>query len=120
VDTNVTSIPSFAEYATTYANARMDRTPDGILRLALHRDGGPFVFAGQAHRELVQSFHDVASDRANQVVILTGAGERWLDRIDFTSLGPITTPRGWDLIYWEGKRLLQDLLSSGTAAPRRN
>jgi hypothetical protein len=60
----------------------------------------------------------VASDRANQVVILTGAGERWLDRIDFTSLGPITMPRGWDLIYWEDKRLLQDLLSSGTAAPR--
>ena len=38
----------------------------------------------------------MASDRANQVVNLTGAGERWLDRIDFTSLGPITTPRGWD------------------------
>ena len=32
-------------------------------------------FGMNFYRELVQTFHDVASDRANQVVILTGIGE---------------------------------------------
>lgn len=58
----------------------------------------------------MQAFHDIASDRANKVVILTGSGDAWLNRIDFASFGDLSNPQNWDTVYWEGKRLLENFL----------
>src|SRR5262249_60861680 len=54
-------------------------------------------------------FHVIGSDRDNRVVILTGSGDAFMESIspdgfDFFS------PRGYDKIYREGKKVLMNIL----------
>lgn len=52
----------------------------------------------------------ISRDRDNRVVILTGTGDSWMAEIDFASLGDVTNPREWDKTFWEGRKVLQNLL----------
>lgn len=102
-------MPSFDTYKDAYPNARLSRSADGILEIALHTDGGKLVFNGHTHEQFVQLFHDIGSDPDNRVVILTGSGDAFMDEIlpdgfDFF------TPLGYDKIYREGKKVLMNLL----------
>jgi enoyl-CoA hydratase/carnithine racemase len=74
-----------SDYQHKYANLRFERTPDGVLEVALHTAGGPFVFSEQAHRDLGSAFTDIGSDPSNQVVILTGTGESFCASFDYGS-----------------------------------
>src|SRR5262249_31871710 len=95
-------------YASKYETVRMERQ-DGILQVTLHTHGGPLLWGEVPHRELGYAFADIAADPENRVVLLTGAGDSF-----WASLGgganDVSTPRGWDKIYGEGKRLLLNLL----------
>lgn len=76
----------------------------------MHTNDGPLVFTGQTHTNLVDAFYAISRDRENTVMIVTGTGTEWIAQIDFPSLGDITNPRVWDQVYWEGKKVLQNLL----------
>ena len=96
------------EYADKYENIRMERR-DGILQITFHTEGGSFRWGNTPHREFGYAFTDIGSDPENLVVIMTGTGE------DFCAgrggpLPVVTGPRDWDRTYWEGKRLLINLL----------
>ena len=85
------------------------RSTNGVLEIALHTDGGPLIFNGHTHEQFVDLFHAVGSDPDNRVVILTGSGRAFMDTIspegfDFFS------PRGFDKIYREGKKVLMNIL----------
>jgi enoyl-CoA hydratase/carnithine racemase len=67
------------------------------------------VWGDGPHTELGSCFEDVGSDPDNRVVILTGTGSKFIDRIDKSWIGPMT-PAKWDKIYFNGKRLLSRLL----------
>lgn len=97
-------------YFTAYANLAMTRDAQGVLEVRMHTNDGPLVFTGQTHTDLVDAFYAISRDRENSVVILTGTGNEWIAQIDFASLGDITNPRVWDQVYWEGKKVLQNLL----------
>ncbi|MEE9285507.1 MAG: enoyl-CoA hydratase/isomerase family protein, partial [Dehalococcoidia bacterium] len=56
------------------------------------------------------AFADIGSDPENKVVILTGAGDDFLTTMGSFDRATTRTPRGWDAIYWEGKKLLTNLL----------
>ncbi len=99
----------FEEYATKYQDIRMERR-NGILQVTFSTKGGPLQWNESAHREFGYAFTDIGADPDNKVVIMTGTGEAFCAEIDFQSFGDITTPRGWDKIYWEGKKLLLNLL----------
>ena len=104
----------FSDYAGKYSMIHM-RREDGILELRFHTDGGPLHWSLQPHAQLEQAFLDVSRDRGNEVVILTGTGERFS--------GPRVGPEGhnharhpvtaeeWDPIYWESKHLQMNLLN---------
>ena len=103
----------FSDYSAKYSCLAMTRK-DGILEVRFHTDGGPFHWGLVPHRELESAFLDIARDRANQIVILTGTGQ--------TYCGPAVPPGGhpnrnsmtpaiYDPIYWEGKHLLMNLLN---------
>jgi enoyl-CoA hydratase/carnithine racemase len=77
--------------------------------VVLHTDGGTLVFDGYVHEEFVDLFHQIGQDADNRVVILTGAGEAFIDRIDPAGFD-FFTPRGFDKIYREGKKVLANLL----------
>jgi enoyl-CoA hydratase/carnithine racemase len=99
---------TFKDYSERYKNAKMKRE-NGILEVALHTDGGPLVFDGYVHEDLVRAFRDIGDDRENHVVILTGAGNEFCaqirpDGFDFS------TPSGFDKILREGTKVLETIL----------
>src|ERR1700722_10023617 len=99
----------FDEYRDSFPNARLSRSKTGVLEVALHTDGGTLVFNGYTHEQFVHLFPPVGSDPDNRVVILTGSGDAFMERIapdgfDFSS------PRGYDKIYREGKKVLMNIL----------
>uniref|UniRef100_A0A832H2L2 Enoyl-CoA hydratase/isomerase family protein n=2 Tax=Oscillatoriales cyanobacterium SpSt-402 TaxID=2282168 RepID=A0A832H2L2_9CYAN len=97
-------------YFSQYENLDFYRDENGILEVRMHTNGGPLVFTGKTHREFPDAFYDISRDRDNRVVILTGTGNSWMADIDFQSLGDVTNRREWDKTYWEGKKVLQNLL----------
>jgi enoyl-CoA hydratase/carnithine racemase len=99
----------FEAYRDRFPNARLTRSGNGVLEVALHTNGGTLVFNCHTHEQFVDLFHAIASDRANRVVILTGSGEAFMESIspegfDFFS------PQGYDKIYREGKKVLMNIL----------
>src|SRR6201988_1386250 len=99
----------FDAYRDSFPNARLTRSKTGVLEVALHTDGGTLVFNGHTHEQFVDLFHAVASDADNRVVIFTGSGGAFMESIlpdgfDFF------TPRGYDKIYREGKKVLMNIL----------
>jgi enoyl-CoA hydratase/carnithine racemase len=97
-------------YFTKYENLDFSRDQNGILEVRMHTNNGSLIFTGKTHQDFVDAFYDISRDRDNRVVILTGTGDAWIDQIDFQSLGDVTNPREWDKIFWEGKKVLQNLL----------
>jgi enoyl-CoA hydratase/carnithine racemase len=103
---------ALAEYSTKYQTVRMERR-DGILLVTLHTEGQSLRWGFLPHGELPLAFHDIAGDRDNRVVILTGTGAEFS--------GPRATPgtssfptrpttETIDRIHWEGRHLLMKLL----------
>lgn len=101
---------TFEHYSARYHNVRMTRK-DGVIEVVLHTEGNSLVWGAGPHRDLPLAFADIAGDRENRVVILTGAGDSFCAARDETLSQARDTPEGWDVIYWEGKRLLENLLS---------
>jgi 6-oxocamphor hydrolase len=102
-------IPDLSTYGPRYEHVAMSRDEHGVLEMRLHTDGGPLVWGDDAHTELVYAFTDVGGDPENRVIILTGAGDRFIANLDDSWVGAMT-PAKWDKIYAHGKRLLQRLL----------
>ncbi len=98
----------FDEYAKKYQNIRMERR-HGVLQATFHTKGGPLVWTEVVHREFAYAFTDIGADPDNKVVIITGAGDAFCAEIKADDWD-LSTPRKWDKVYWEGKRLLQNLL----------
>jgi len=96
----------FSHYADFFA---LDRTQSGVLSLRFHTDGGPATFTGPMHSALPRLLDDIAVDRENQVLVVTGTGDRFMTEIDGPSLGEITKPIVWDAIIAEGRRVVQRL-----------
>ena len=96
------------EYAKKYQHVAFDRN-DGILEVRFHTDQGPLVWSPTAHRELGDAFADIAGDVENKVVIMTGTGDSFIDSMDIPAF--VGQKVGWDVIWWEGKRLLTNLLA---------
>jgi 6-oxocamphor hydrolase len=97
-----------SEYESRYECAHLERR-DGVLEVRLHTREAPVVLNEVSHRELPCLFADIAADRENRVVLLTGTGDAFWTKVD-ASAWDFSTPAGWDRIYWEGRRLLQGLL----------
>jgi enoyl-CoA hydratase/carnithine racemase len=100
---------SFEQYAQRYANVKL-RREDGILEVTLHTRGDSLVFDGHVHEALVDAFRDVAEDPDNRIVILTGAGRSFCAEIDPAGFD-FFTPTGYDKIFREGRRVLENLLN---------
>ncbi|MGD0109945.1 MAG: enoyl-CoA hydratase/isomerase family protein [Rhodopila sp.] len=103
----------FDDYATKYACIHM-RRENGILEMRFHTDNGPLRWGLGPHGEMPDAFADVAGDRDNRVVILTGTGGEWsgVRATNGTrSLSQGLTANAYDRVGWEGRALLMNLLS---------
>jgi enoyl-CoA hydratase/carnithine racemase len=96
-------------YFIRYPTIQFDRDADGILTMALHRDGGPLTFTAADHEAYVDAFYEVSRDRANSIVILTGAGGDFIPSIDFGSFGDVSDPDVWSKVHDEGTQILENI-----------
>lgn len=67
----------FSEYKDRYANYRFELSPEGILLMQCHTNGGSLVWDWRAHDDMADAFADVAGDREIKVLIHTGTGENY-------------------------------------------
>ena len=70
--------PHQADYFTAYHYVKLTRDANGVLIVQLHTNGGPCVMTAQTHTEFVEAFYRISQDRANKIVILTGAGGEFI------------------------------------------
>lgn len=103
-----------ADYQHRYENIRFTRE-NGVLEMTLHTRGGPALWGvseSGLHNELGQAFADIARDRENKVVLLTGTGDVFLTELD-RETGPSETSKiaFWERIHREGVALLENLLA---------
>src|SRR5438034_10329584 len=96
-------------YFAAYGNLKLTRDAKGILVVQFHSDGGPFIMTAQAHTEFVDAFYRIAQDRANKIVILTGAGGEFIPDIDFSSFGNVADPGVWSQVHDEGTQIVENI-----------
>ncbi len=101
--------PRFEQYRERYENIALSRDEHGILTMRLHTQDGPMVWSASIHEQLGFCFTDIGADRDNAVVVLTGTGDKWCEDIDAASF-TLSNSRDWDVIFYEGRRLLRNLL----------
>jgi enoyl-CoA hydratase/carnithine racemase len=98
-----------ADYLAAYRSLKLTRDASGVLVVEFHSKGGPFTFTAQDHTEFVDAFYRIAQDRANKIVILTGAGGEFIPEIDFSSFGNVADPGVWSQVHDEGVQLLENI-----------
>jgi enoyl-CoA hydratase/carnithine racemase len=88
-----------------YRSLKLTRDYEGVLVAECHSNEGPFTFTAQDHTEFVDAFYRIAQDRANKIVILTGAGGEFIPYIDFSSFGNVADPAAWSQVHDEGVQI---------------
>src|SRR5579864_6460228 len=96
-------------YLTAYRNLKLSRDTNGVLVVEFHNDGGPLTFTAQAHTEVVDAFYRISQDRANKIVILTGAGGDFMIGVDWASFGNVADPGVWSQVHDEGVQVLENI-----------
>jgi enoyl-CoA hydratase/carnithine racemase len=98
-----------ADYFTAYNNLGLTRDDNGVLVAEFHNNGGPFIMSAQGHTEFVDAFYRIAQDRANKIVILTGAGGEFITDVDWSSFGDASDPGVWSQVHDEGVQVLENI-----------
>jgi len=97
------------DYLHAYRSLMLTRDVEGVLVAQFHTNGGPLTFTSQDHTDFVDAFYRIGQDRANKIVILTGAGGDFISGIDFSSFGNVADPGVLSQIHDEGVQILENL-----------
>jgi enoyl-CoA hydratase/carnithine racemase len=98
-----------ANYFEAYRSLKLTRDAAGVLLAEFHTKNGPFTFTAQDHTEVVDAFYRIAQDRANKIVILTGAGGDFISNVDFSTFGNVADPGVWSQVHDEGVQILENI-----------
>lgn len=101
--------PKLSDYQDAYENIHLERAQNGVLTVRFHTGGDSLVWSGPSHEEAAYCFGDIAADRENSVVILTGTGDDYCAKIDPGSFA-LSNAHEWDATVFEGRKLLMNLL----------
>lgn len=96
-------------YFDTYRSLKLMRDASGVLVAEFHTNGGPFIMSAQAHTEFIDAFYRIAQDRANKIVIMTGAGGEFITDVDWSSFGEVADPGVWSQVHDEGVQALENI-----------
>jgi enoyl-CoA hydratase/carnithine racemase len=97
------------DYFAAFRSLKLTRDADGVLVVEFHTKGGPFTFAAPDHTEFVEAFYRISQDRANKIVIMTGAGGEFIPNIDFSTFGNVADPGVWSQVHDEGVQILENI-----------
>jgi enoyl-CoA hydratase/carnithine racemase len=98
-----------SDYFAAYRSLKLTRDANGVLVVEIHSNSGPCTFTAQAHTEVVDAFYRIAQDRANKIVILTGAGGDFIIGVDWASFGDVADPGVWSQVHDEGVQVLENI-----------
>jgi enoyl-CoA hydratase/carnithine racemase len=98
-----------ADYFAAYRHLKLSRDAKGVLVAEFHSNGGPYIMNAQGHTEFVDAFHRVGQDRANKIVIMTGAGGNFIGDVEWSSFGDVADPGIWSRIHDEGLQTLENI-----------
>jgi enoyl-CoA hydratase/carnithine racemase len=96
-------------YFSQYRSLKLTRDDKGVLVAEFHSNGGPFIMSAQAHTEFVDAFYRIAQDRANAIVIITGAGGEFITDVAWSSFGDVADPGVWSQVHDEGIQALENI-----------
>src|SRR5580658_3574139 len=96
-------------YLTAYRNLKLTRDAEGVLVVQFHSNDGPLTFTAEAHTEVVDAFYRISQDRANKIVILTGAGGDFMIGVDWSSFGNVSDPGVWSQTHDELVQVLENM-----------
>src|ERR1700676_3409343 len=96
-------------YFTAYRSLKLTRDAEGVLIIQFHSNGGPLTFTAEAHTEVVDVIYRISQDRANKIVILTGAGGDFMIGVDWQSFQNVSDPGVWSQIHDEGVQVLENI-----------
>ncbi|MCM5554995.1 enoyl-CoA hydratase/isomerase family protein [Pleomorphomonas sp. NRK KF1] len=68
----------FEEYSRRYAEFFGMSRRDGIIEARMHTDDGPYRHSPAAHNAWARVWQDIGNDPENQVLIVTGTGDKWM------------------------------------------
>ncbi|NGN42969.1 enoyl-CoA hydratase/isomerase family protein [Mesorhizobium sp. CGMCC 1.15528] len=95
----------FSDYSAKYPEFALSRD-DGVVHLRFHTNGGEWIWSAEGHRAISEVMHDLDTDRANRVLVLSATGDNWINSIDLPSFRGIS----WDVMTWEAKRYFRAML----------
>jgi len=98
-----------ADYFGEYRHLKLSRDDKGVLIAEFHNNGDAFIMNAQAHSEFVDAFYRIGQDRANKIVIVTGAGGSFIGDVEWTSFGDVADPAIWSRIHDEGVQVLENI-----------
>lgn len=104
----------FAEYSETYKDFMKMTRKNGILEVRLHTDDGPAQHSWHAHNAWGEAWIDIGRDPENEVLIITGTGDRW--QVGNPEVWKAKyrdwTPDSQIKMYHEAFRLIENLIFS--------
>jgi enoyl-CoA hydratase/carnithine racemase len=112
-------IRPFDEYSQAYPHVEIRRDELGILELRIHSEGKSVKWGAGPHGELTNLYTEIAQDTDNNVVILTGTGDAFIDDWTASKVQGVheageklkMDPKSFGgHLHFEGKRLIQGLL----------
>src|SRR5438552_13634046 len=98
-----------SDYFSAYRQLKLTRDDKGVLVAEFHSNGGPFIMTAQSHTEFVDAFYRIGQDRANKIVIVTGAGGDFITDVDWSSFGDVADPGEWSQVHDEGVQVLENI-----------
>ena len=98
-----------SDYFSAYRQRKLTRDAKGVLVAEFHNNGGPCIMNAQGHTEFVEAFYRIGQDRANKIVILTGAGGDFIIDVDWSSFGEVSDPGVWSQVHDEGVQALENI-----------
>jgi enoyl-CoA hydratase/carnithine racemase len=96
-------------YFDAYRYVKLTRDTQGVLLVQLHDKGKSLTFSAEAHTEVTDAFYRISQDRANKIVILTGAGGDFMTGVDWASFKDVSDPNVWSQIHDEGAQVLENI-----------
>ena len=110
--------PDFDTYAEKYSDYFIMQRRDGILELRMHTGNGPAQFNFAVHNAWAQAWLEIGNDPENEVLILTGTGDRWLaapeadpaDAAQRMTSGPFPPDFSYEHGYYDATKLLENFV----------
>src|SRR5580693_3927932 len=98
-----------SDYFSAYRQLKLTRDAKGVLVVEFHSNGGSCIMNAQGHTEFVDAFYRIGQDRANTIVIMTGAAGDFIIDVDWSSFGDVSDPGVWSQIHDEGAQVLENI-----------